>query len=421
MNSPKTATANWKTQYYLNVTSVNATTGGSGWYDSGTNATATLNSLTVAGSTGTQYVFTNWSGNATGTTSPSNNITMTAPKTAIANWQTQYNLTFAQSGVGSDFSGNVLIVNGTSYDINGFSTWANASNIYTFNYAPQVVAAANSKQCLLTTVSGNSSALSVIVSQPTTIAGTYKTQYYLTTTGFYNSPSPANGWYDNGTSISAFVASPVAVSSGIQSVCTGWSGTGSTPAAGNSSATSFAINAPSTIAWTWKTQYLVSFAVTPSGSASTSPSTGSIWEDAGVYSISVTPNYGYALTSWTTDTGNITLGSATQLSTSATINGPGTITANIVTYTAPTPTPTPSHTSTPTHTPTPSNSPSPPPSPTSTPTSTPIVSPTPTPPKSTQNLATNPYLYGAVVAIVLIAILAAIITIRKRKKTSTSE
>ncbi len=120
MNGPKIATANWKTQYYLNVSSVNGTVGGYGCYDSGTNATATLNSLTVAGATGTQYVFTNWSGNASGNTSPSNNITMNGPKTAIANWQTQYNLTLAQSGVGSDFSGNVITVNGTSYNRAGF-------------------------------------------------------------------------------------------------------------------------------------------------------------------------------------------------------------------------------------------------------------------------------------------------------------
>ena len=76
MNGPKTATANWQTQYYLTVNSIHGTTGGSGWYNSGANAAASLTSLTVAGATGTQYVFTNWSGNASGTTSPSNPIIM---------------------------------------------------------------------------------------------------------------------------------------------------------------------------------------------------------------------------------------------------------------------------------------------------------------------------------------------------------
>ena len=105
MNGPETAIANWQTQYYLTVSSAYGTAGGAGWYNSGTSATATVTPLTVAGATGTQYVFTGWSGDASGTTSPSNAITMNGPKTAIANWQTQYYLTFAQSGVGSDFSG----------------------------------------------------------------------------------------------------------------------------------------------------------------------------------------------------------------------------------------------------------------------------------------------------------------------------
>ena len=412
MNGAKTATANWKTQYFLNVSSVNGTVGGTGYYDSGTNATATLDSLTVAGATGTQYVFTNWSGNASGNTSPSNNITMNAPKTAIANWKTQYNLTLAQSGVGSDFVGNVITVNGTSYNRDGYTTWANASDVYTFSYAPQLVVAANSKQCLLIGVSGNSSILSFPVSAPTTITGAYKTQYYLTTTSAYDSPSPTNGWYDSGLSISAFVASPVSVDSGTQYVCTGWSGLGS-PASGTASAVTFTINEPSTITWNWKTQYLVSFAVSPSGAGTTSPSGTSAWQDAGSISISGTATYNYKFSSWST-AGSISVGNSQAGSTTATVNGPGTITANFAALPAATatPTPTPTHTSTPTPTPTPTASP------TAKPTNT---SPTPSSTDSTKNSATNTYIYGTVVAIIIVAIIAAIIAARKRKKTSTSK
>jgi hypothetical protein len=93
MNGSKTATANWKTQYYLTVDSAQGTTGGAGWYDSDTNAYATVTPLTVSGPAGTQYVFTQWTGDASGATSPSNPITMDAPKTATANWKTQYYLT----------------------------------------------------------------------------------------------------------------------------------------------------------------------------------------------------------------------------------------------------------------------------------------------------------------------------------------
>jgi flagellin-like protein len=95
MDGPKTATANWQTQYYLTVTSAYGTAGGESWYNSGATPQATVSPLTVPGPTDTQYVFTQWSGDASGTTSPSDPITMNAPKTATANWKTQYRVQFA--------------------------------------------------------------------------------------------------------------------------------------------------------------------------------------------------------------------------------------------------------------------------------------------------------------------------------------
>jgi len=93
INAPSSITWTWKTQYYLMVSSAHGTTGGSGWYNAGDPAYATVTPLTVPGSTGTRYVFTYWSGDASGNTSPSNLITMNGPKTAVANWKTQYYLT----------------------------------------------------------------------------------------------------------------------------------------------------------------------------------------------------------------------------------------------------------------------------------------------------------------------------------------
>jgi hypothetical protein len=52
----------------------------------------------VPGGTGIQYRFANWSGDATGgKADQSNPITMNAPKGAIANWSTQYQLTINSS------------------------------------------------------------------------------------------------------------------------------------------------------------------------------------------------------------------------------------------------------------------------------------------------------------------------------------
>jgi len=558
MNAPKTAIANWKTQYYLNVSSVNGTVGGSGWYDALTNATATVSPLIVAGSTGTQYVFTNWSVDATGTSSPSNPINMTTPKNAIANWKTQYNVTFTQSGVGTDFTGTVVTVNGTAYGRAGFSAWANSGDVYIFNYSSPLTVTANSKMYPITGVSGNSTALSVTASQPVTVTAAYKTQYYLavssaygiptpasgwfdsgttiigsinssvpagsgtqyfcagwsgvgsvpasgssspvtftinapsnitwnwqtqyylavssvngtvggagwynagssayasvtstteagttgtqyvftswsgdasgssspsdaivmnapktatanwktqyylTTVSAYGSPTPANGWFDSGTSINGSVAgSSVSGGSGIQYVCTGWSGVGSVPATGSSSAVTFTINAPSTVTWTWKTQYLVSFVVSPAGMASVSPS-GDLWSDSGSVSISATPNVGGTFSSWSSSTGNITIGNSLNRFTTANINGPGTVTANIATTSTNSPTPTPSHSATPT----------PKPTATASPTAKP-ASPTPTPSSGpTQNFNAAPYIYGTVIAIVIVAILSSFMLLRKTK------
>ena len=241
MSGPQTAVANWQTQYYLTVSSAHGTPGGAGWYNSSTSAYAST-PLLVAGATGTQYVFTGWSGDASGTTSPSNPIIMSGPMTATANWQTQYNLTFAQSGMGSDLPGTVMTVNDTVYGSTGFSAWVNTGNVYTFSYSSPLVVTANGEQYVLTGVSGNGTASVLTVSAATTVIGAYQTQYYLTTTSAYDSPSPANGWYDSGTSISAFVSSPVPGASGTQLVCMGWSGTGSVPAFGSTSAFTFTID-----------------------------------------------------------------------------------------------------------------------------------------------------------------------------------
>jgi hypothetical protein len=93
INVSSTITWTWKTQYYLTVSSTQGTAGGSGWYNANDTAYATVTPLTVLGSTGTRYVFTQWSGDASGNTSPSNPIIMNGPKTAVANWKTQYYLT----------------------------------------------------------------------------------------------------------------------------------------------------------------------------------------------------------------------------------------------------------------------------------------------------------------------------------------
>jgi len=94
MDANHTATAHYRLEYYLTVLSPFGTVGGEGWYPSGSTAYATLNTGMVDHGNGTRRVFTNWSGDASGDNyAQSNPITMNGPKTAVANWKTQYYLT----------------------------------------------------------------------------------------------------------------------------------------------------------------------------------------------------------------------------------------------------------------------------------------------------------------------------------------
>ena len=249
---------------------------------------------------------------------------------ATANWKTQYLLTFAQTGVGLDFYSNAMTINGVSYNRTGLAVWANPGAVYTFSYISPLVVTANGEQYVLTGVSGNSSVSSLTVSQAATITGAYKTQYYLSSTSPYGSPLPANGWFDSGSSISAFVSSPVTGSNGYQYNSAGWSGTGSVPASGTTSGVTFTITSASTIYWNWQT-----------------------------------------------------------------VN------------TNPTPTPVPIITSTPSPTPSPAASPTPKPT---------NSTPTPTPSHSNQTNGIDTYIAGIVIAIVVVAVVAAFLVIRRRPK-----
>ena len=86
INASSSITWIWKTQYYLSVSSDYGSVGGAGWHDAGSSVYATITPTTISGTSGTQYVFTGWSGGASGISSYSNVIVMDGPKTATANW-----------------------------------------------------------------------------------------------------------------------------------------------------------------------------------------------------------------------------------------------------------------------------------------------------------------------------------------------
>jgi len=182
-------------------------------------------------------------------------------------------VTFAETGVGSDFTGTVLIVDGINYGVSAFPLvfWWYIGSSHSFAFQSPLVVSANAKQYVWTSSAGLSTMQSwtITASASGNVTGNYVTQYYLTVASTYGSPTPTSGWFNSGASVTESVASPVSGAPGTQYVCTGWTGTGDVPASGSGTTVTFTVTQASTITWKWQTQYLTvpSIIVYPSSTA----------------------------------------------------------------------------------------------------------------------------------------------------------
>jgi PKD repeat protein len=199
MNANHTATAHYRLEYYLTVTSPFGTVGGEGWYPSGSTAYATLDTGLIDHGNGTRRVFTNWSGDASGNNyAQSNPITMNGPKTAIANWKTQYTVTFTQTGSG--VAPTVTYTADTDpTETVPFTVWVLAGSQITYTYQ-DIVPGALGVRYILTSVNPSSPQT---VNAPLTISASYKTQYYLTvrTDPPGITTISGEGWYNSSQSV----------------------------------------------------------------------------------------------------------------------------------------------------------------------------------------------------------------------------
>ncbi len=180
------------------------------------------------------------------------------------------------------------------------------------------------------------------VSLQTAVAISYVQQYYLTVTSAYGNPTGA-GWYDSGSTANFTLTSPVSISTGSRYAFTNWTGDLSS----QSPSGSIPMNSAKNITANWQTQYQVTFAVTPAGSGTTSPS-GAIWVDAGneVSPLATAASSNNKFSSWTSSAGAIS--NSTSPSTTITVTGSGTVTANFEQIQTQEPTPTANPTSNPT-------------------------------------------------------------------------
>lgn len=181
MNGPVTEETTWQHIYQLNVSSSHGTTGGAGWYEVGQNVQASIDKTTETNGTEIQYVFSGWGGDASGTGSTSNTIVMDGPKSATAKWNTQYKLTFSQTGLEESaiwgvINGPMLTINGTVLavgDLPYVTGWVNSGAVVQYTYSDSMTSSMGGV-FKLGELSGPSSPLTVM--GPAIISASYSFQ-----------------------------------------------------------------------------------------------------------------------------------------------------------------------------------------------------------------------------------------------------
>ncbi len=322
MNAPRTAIADWKTQYYLTVISPYGVPSGQGWYDPDSTVYAALNTDIVDHGNGTRRVFTSWSGDAAGTShAQSDPVLMSGPKTAIALWKTQYRLTMSTNfgtvspGDGWHDAGSTLSISATSpstvpgerYVWNGWT--GTGSGSYT----------------------GGDNPVSITMNAPINEAASWTHQYRLTMAANYGTTTPSVGehWYNAGAAVEINATAPDPPIDE-RYVWEGWIGTGTGSYTGPNNPGTITMNAPITETATWTHQFLYYLTVV---SPVDSPTPTSGWFDAGtnITASVISPweesaGTRYVCTGWT-GTGSVPpIGSGTSVT--FTINEPSSITWN---------------------------------------------------------------------------------------------
>jgi uncharacterized repeat protein (TIGR02543 family) len=275
------------------------------------------------------WVFNGWSGDISGITNTT--ITMDKNKNVIANFTKKtYQIDFALNGVSSELTGIVLTVDGVGYtttDLPKSFNWTHDSaHNFSFNSTSQFT---NSERYAWSSTTGLSTlqTSSITVTQSGTITSTFTTQYLLTVTAGHGNVTGA-GWYNAGTTATSTVSQQTIMSgTDTRFVFDGWTG----DVQGAQASVSILMDEPKTVTANWETQYQVTVNGNPSTGGVITPST-TTWTPAGTIDVSCTSNSGYSFASWSS-TAQITLASPSSSATTATINGPGTITANFEQYT----------------------------------------------------------------------------------------
>jgi hypothetical protein len=169
MNSPKTVSANWNTEYLVtytvagNVLPIDAPP--NEWVISGATAQGKFVQTIVNLANDTQCLFQN----------DDRPTMITKPITVTGSYESQYKVTFSQIGVESDAIGTIAEILGQpkSYSQLPTSIWANSSSTVDFIFNSTVASTTANKAY---TLLGSNATSPLIIDQPTVIQGNYQAE-----------------------------------------------------------------------------------------------------------------------------------------------------------------------------------------------------------------------------------------------------
>lgn len=236
MNAPKTVTAQFKTQFYVNVTSPYDSPTGSDWHDKGTTVTFSVSSPVDYGNR-SRHTFVQWSGDST-SDQPSSLIMVDSPKLVEAGWRLQHFLS-VESEIGDP--------KGEGWHDSGSEAGFSVTEVVDFGNDTRAVFDAWEGDSTVT-----SSSAKVGMSRPKKVTTTWRIQHRIKISSPHGDPQGA-GWYDVNTRAQLSVLTPIDHGNHTRRVFLGWSG----DATGTSPTVDLVAESPKMVSAGWKTQYFL--------------------------------------------------------------------------------------------------------------------------------------------------------------------
>jgi uncharacterized repeat protein (TIGR02543 family) len=229
MDAPKTITANWHSEYLINVISDQGEPTGAGWYDEGDIAKITIKSIEGPDA---KHHFAGWTGDFDGSNN-SFEITMDNPKSITANWHSEYLLTIESDW--GETSGSGWYDDGDVAKVTVESTEDPDAKHYFAGWTGDF--------------EGSNNSFEITMDNPKSITANWHSEYLITIESDYGEAT-GEGWYDEGTRFTISVPN----SNGflVRQVFDGWSGDFD----GTASTEEIEINRAMSIRAEWRTDYV---------------------------------------------------------------------------------------------------------------------------------------------------------------------